>query len=95
LVAVHGVDFSGGAIDLDAGLDNRCAVPGMFPPMRRDTICRMASVIKTVRAGAAMILVEEYQLRLGRPARMDLASAREASSTHLPQPSIRTPGGTS
>jgi CubicO group peptidase (beta-lactamase class C family) len=37
------------------------------PPMRRDTIFRMASMIKPITAAATMILVEECRLRLDDP----------------------------
>ena len=36
-------------------------------PMRRDTICRIASITKPITAAAAMILVEEAKLRLDDP----------------------------
>jgi CubicO group peptidase (beta-lactamase class C family) len=40
---------------------------GGSDPMRRDTIFRIASMIKPITAAAAMILVEECQLRLDEP----------------------------
>ena len=40
---------------------------GNSPPMRRDTIFRIASVTKPITAAGAMILVEECKLRLDDP----------------------------
>ena len=40
---------------------------GGSQPIRRDTICRIASMTKPITAAAAMILVEECKLRLDEP----------------------------
>ena len=40
---------------------------GGSEPIRRDTICRIASMTKPITAAAAMILVEECRLRLDEP----------------------------
>ncbi len=55
-------------VDAIGAMEAKMAAGGApAPPMRRDTIFRIASLTKPVAAAAAMILVEECKLRLDEP----------------------------